>query len=67
MAERRDPRASIGAALLGSAVVILVMAALTGVGAIDIAAGLRPAVVAALVAVAIVDAVIGLWFLRRGR
>jgi hypothetical protein len=65
MTDPRPPRAIVGRALLGSALVMIVLAALFGAGLIPLEPGARPLVAGVMALVAVADALIGFWFLRR--
>jgi hypothetical protein len=67
MMQTRPPRTSVGLALLASSAVILVVAALVGARVLPVDDEVRVTIVTALAAVAGLDLVVGLWFLRRGR
>lgn len=66
---KRDPaaRAVVGRAMFLSAVVLVVLAALFGTGTLPVEPGARGLVTGALAAVAAIDVLVGLWFIRGGR
>jgi len=60
-------RAVAGRAMFLSAVVLAVLAALFGAGMFPVEPGARGLVAGALAVVAVIDVLVGLWFIRGGR
>lgn len=65
----RDPaaRTVVGRAMFLSAAVLVVLAIVFGSGTLPLEPGARGLVAGALVAVAAIDVLVGLWFVRGGR